>query len=221
VRKAKRAAPVRRAERAVGRTGLKLLARTGARALRAQAARLGSVSARAVELGGRTVELGRRAVESHTGRRPPIQVSVDVAVPLTVAWDEWMSFDAFTEGVAELRDVARDGGRLTGELAHGREWEAEIVDEREHEAFAWRSESGTDCAGLITFHALAERLTRIELELDVVPSSAWQTVTLSAGLAARRAQDDLRRFKARVEFINPDEYTTDEQDDGAGRDADQ
>jgi uncharacterized membrane protein len=156
----------------------------------------------------RSAALTREALESTARRRPPIQVSVDVAVPLEFAWEEWMSFSGLTEGVHRIEDVERDGDRLFGHTDSRRpaDWEAEIVDEREDESFAWRSVEGSDVAGLATFHRLSDRLTRIELDLDVLPTHPLEAVSLALGNANRRAEADLRRFKAHVEFIDPDVY---------------
>jgi uncharacterized membrane protein len=160
------------------------------------------------EAANRTVSTGRKAIAAGVSGRPPIQVGIDVAVPLDVAWDKWMDFTALTEGVHGIKDVERDGNRLVGQTsgAHSVDWEAEILDERPHEAFAWRSLEASDCAGLATFHRLSDRLTRIELDLDVLPTGPLETLALSLRLADRRAEAELRRFKARVEFINPDVY---------------
>jgi uncharacterized membrane protein len=115
------------------------------------------------------------------------------------------------EGVHRIEDVERDGDSLIGRTAapHSTDWSAEIVDEREQESLAWRSVEGSDCAGLVTFHQLSERLTRIELDLDVLPTRPTEAVALGLHLAHRRAEADLRRFKAHVEFINPDVYEAD------------
>src|SRR5581483_2028522 len=105
-------------------------------------------------------------------RRLPVQVSVDVAVPLEVAYAEWMRLESLPEGVHCVKDIERSEGGLVGErrgFGEPQEWEAEIRDERPNESFAWRSTRGSDVAGLITFHRLSERLTRLELQLDVVP----------------------------------------------------
>jgi uncharacterized membrane protein len=168
----------------------------------------------------RTAAVSRNVLEENLGRPLPIQVAIDVAVPLNVAWDEWMTFDSLIDGVHKTEDVERDGDHLVGRTAPPRssEWEAEIIDEREHEAFAWRSVTGSDCAGLVTFHRLSDRLTRIELDLDVVPTSPSETLALTFHLAHRRAETELRRFKARVEFINPDVYETDTNHNGSGPD---
>ncbi len=156
----------------------------------------------------RTAATGKNALDSGLSRRLPIQVSVDVAVPLEFAWDEWMMFEFFTEGVHRIEDVEREGNRLYGRTAPPlpTDWEAEIVDERQYADFAWRSSQGSDCAGLAAFRALSDRLTRIELDLDVLPTNPAETVALGLHLAHRRAEADLRRFKAKLEFTNPDVY---------------
>jgi uncharacterized membrane protein len=122
------------------------------------------------------------------------------------------------EGVHRIVDVERDGDSLVGRTAGPREvdWEAEIKDEREDESFAWLSVEGTDVAGLATFHQLSERLTRIELDLDVVPTNPTEAMTLALHLAHRRAEADLRRFKAHVEFISPDAYEEQSHRNGNG-----
>jgi uncharacterized membrane protein len=164
--------------------------------------------------------VGKNALEAGLSKRLPIQVSIDVAVPLAVAWEEWMTFESLTDGVHGTEDVQRDGDYLIGRTAGPRsaDWEAEIVDEREQESFAWRSTTGSDCAGLVTFHRLSDRLTRIELDLDVLPTSPGETLVLSLHLAHRRAEAELRRFKARAEFINPDLYEAEITQDGSGPD---
>jgi uncharacterized membrane protein len=141
-------------------------------------------------------------------QRLPIQLSIDVAVPIHVAWEQWRSWGSLPEGVHRIQDVERDGDSLLGHTAGPRsvDWEAEIKDEREDESFAWRSVAGTDVAGLATFHRISDRLTRIELDLDVVPTNPSEAVTLALHLAHRHAEADLRRFKAHVEFISPDAY---------------
>jgi uncharacterized membrane protein len=113
-------------------------------------------------------------------------------------------------------DVERDGDLLIGRLAGARprDWAAEILDERPCESFAWRSVEGSDCAGLITFHKLSERLTRVEADLDVVPMGAAQTLAFASHLAHRRAEAELRRFKARLEFVSPDVYASSPESNG-------
>jgi uncharacterized membrane protein len=166
----------------------------------------------------RAAETSRNAYEAGTSKLVPIQLSIDVAVPIHVAWQEWRTWGCLPEGVHRIVDVERDGDSLVGHTAGPREvdWEAEIKDEREDESFAWLSVEGTDVAGLATFHQLSERLTRIELDLDVVPTNPTEAMAMALHVAHRRAEADLRRFKAHVEFISPDAYQENGQGNGNG-----
>lgn len=208
----KRAAARDGSKRAVTRGGSKRAA-AAVSPKRAAAAAGKKVIGKATKTAARkTLSVARQAIETGLSKaadsRPPIQAAVDVAAPLSVVWDEWMSFEAFTEGLHRIEGVEREGNELVGHTAgpDAREWRAEIVDEREHESFAWRSVEGTDCAGLITFHRLSDRLTRVDADLDVMPTNPVEVVLLSLRIPNRRAQRELQRFKARVDFINPDVY---------------
>ena len=147
-------------------------------------------------------------------RRLPIQQCVDIAVPLQVAYDEWMLLEFLPEGARRVERIERQrNGNLTGRLTGPtwpRGWEAEVLDDRPQESFAWRSVKGSDCAGLITFHSLGDRLTRLELQLDIVPKRPLEGAEFLLHIADARARGDLRRFKARLETINPDSYGVDD-----------
>jgi uncharacterized membrane protein len=218
--------PVRRAKEAVtpdvGSGGSKLVRKAAAKAAKAIAKKSLRTAAAAIRSAAdRTASVGRDAVEAGLeagmSKRLPIQVSVDVAVPLKFAWDEWMGYGSIPEGVHRIEDVERDGDSLFGRVSGPRsaDWEAEIVDEREEQSFAWRSVQGTDTAGLVTFHRLSDRLTRIELDLDVLPTNPAEALTMASHVARRRADADLRRFKAHVEFINPDVYESESGRNGS------
>jgi len=148
------------------------------------------------------------------GRELPIQCSIDIAAPIDVVWDEWTRLEFLPEGTHRVTEVEEDGdGRLVGR-ADGADWEAEVTDERIDESFAWHSVSRSDCSGLATFHELSDRLTRIELHLDVEPGAVGEAMTLLLHVADHRAQAELRRFKAHVEAIDPDEYPPPANEDG-------
>jgi uncharacterized membrane protein len=168
----------------------------------------------------RVAEESREAIQRMATPQLPIQCAVDIAVPVRVAWAQWMRLQRIPEGVGRVRQIKRDGDELFGRIdrtGHP-DWRAEVLDERDGESFAWHSVEGSDCAGLITFHRLSDRLTRAELNLDVLPTSAAEAVALATHLAHRRAAFELRRFKARLELINPDLYEQDDEvKDTAGR----
>jgi uncharacterized membrane protein len=190
----------------------RIVSRTAAKRLQGPRDALTSLADRASN--GDGVPLAERI------RSLPIQCSIDIAVPLEVAYDEWMKLEFLPEGVHRIEQIRRDGDRLRGRIAGARAkhsaWRAEVREEREDESFAWRSLKGSDCLGLATFHRLAERLTRIELELDVVPARPAEAFELLMHVADRRAETDLRRFKARLERISPEDYPSFVEDAGDG-----
>src|SRR2546421_2276356 len=81
-------------------------------------------------------------------RSVPIQCSIDIAVPLEVAYEEWMKLEFLPEGIHRVEQIRRKGDRLTGRIlgamANHERWRAEIREERRCESFAWRSVSGSD-----------------------------------------------------------------------------
>jgi uncharacterized membrane protein len=143
-------------------------------------------------------------------RSIPIQCSIDIAVPIEVTYSQWMKLEFLPEGAHRVEHIKRRtnrlSGRIVGALAQRADWKAEVREERPNESFAWRSIKGSDCLGLATFHRLAERLTRIELELDLVPTRPAEAFELLTHISDRRAETDLRRFKAELERISPDDY---------------
>jgi uncharacterized membrane protein len=192
-------------EKSAGREVLKLTSRLVRRTIAERLPAPGEALAALSERAGNGAEDGVPLVGRL--RSVPIQLSIDIAVPLELAYEEWMKLDFVPEGVHTVRDIRRNGDRLRGRIPSSRQrWRAEIREERPSESFAWRSLSGSDCLGLVTFHRLAERLTRLEVELDVIPQGPAQAFELLTHIADRRAETELRRFKAELERISPDDY---------------
>lgn len=195
-----------------GESGTKVV---GKRARRAAVGGGGSLLTRLLIMGSRAAAhaLADKGAKGLDGllekvRRLPIQQSIDVAVPPEIAWAQWMELKHLPEGTQRLSNVQREGDELRARIdgARGSDWSAEIIDEREQESFAWQSTQGSDSAGLATFHPLGERLTRIELTLDVQPEDLSEAARLLLHIADRRVGQELRRFKADAELLNPDVY---------------
>jgi uncharacterized membrane protein len=234
VAKAKKASAKKTTDVIPAASGSRLARRVAKHALKTVASRIlesGAGSLRAAAQTGadgirvgavRVAEQSREAIQRAAAPQLPIQCAADIAVPLRVAWEEWMRLEVIPEGTHRVHQIERDDDGLFGTIDRPGQpdWHAEILDEREEQSFAWHSLAGSDCAGLVTFHRLSERLTRVELNLDVRPTSAAEAFTLNAHLAHRRAAIELRRFKARIELINPDLYEQDaEVEETAGQPA--
>jgi uncharacterized membrane protein len=142
------------------------------------------------------------------GRRMPIQQAVDVAAPIDVVYDQFTLFEDWPKFMhrAERVEQKDEATVVFHEKVWGirRQWEAEIVEQYPDERIVWESVSGMQHVGVVTFHELAERLTRIELNIDIDPSGPIEKIARGARFAKRAARADLKRFKAYVEMHDED-----------------
>src|SRR4051812_4158141 len=138
------------------------------------------------------------------GRRMPIQQAVDVAAPLETVYDQWTQFEDFPKFMHRVERVEQrdDTTVVFHEKVWGvrRMWEAEIVEQVPDERIVWRTTSGMQHVGVVTFHQLSDRLTRVELNIDIDPDGAIEKIARGARFAKRAARADLKRFKAFVEM---------------------
>jgi uncharacterized membrane protein len=138
------------------------------------------------------------------GRRMPIQQAIDVAVPVKTAYNQWTQFEDWPRFMHRLeRVVQRDPSHVafkTKIWGVSKEFEAEIVEQRPDERIKWRVTDGLTHAGVVTFHELSERLTRIEVNLDVQPDSLIEKAARGMRHVKRAVRADLSRFKAYVEM---------------------
>lgn len=134
----------------------------------------------------------------------PIQESIDVAVPINVAYDLCTRFEEYPGFISHIERAEREAGdevsfatRMRGST---RRLEVEIYDQIENERIDWRSTGGTRHSGVITFHELAPRLTHIELSVDHEPQGLVQRISRSAHFTERAVRAEMRRFKAFAEL---------------------
>ena len=148
-----------------------------------------------------------------SGRRMPVQQAMDVAVPLETAYNQWTQFEEYPSFMQRVDSASQDDDThvtFTEKMwGFSREFKAEIVEQRPNERIVWRSESGLKHAGVVTFHELAERLTRIEVTVDFKPESLFQKFARGARFSKRAIRADMHRFKAYIEMS--------EEEDGAWR----
>ncbi len=132
-----------------------------------------------------------------------VQESVDVDVPIRVAYDQWTQFESFPqfmEGVDEVRQVSDTRNHWVTEIAGiKREFDTEITEQHPDERIAWRSVDGAKQAGVVTFHRLGEGRTKVMLQMDFEPEGVTETVGDLLGIVKNRAKGDLERFKAFIE----------------------
>jgi uncharacterized membrane protein len=133
-----------------------------------------------------------------------VQESIDVAVPVRVAYDQWTQFESFPnfmEGVESITqiDPTHTHWRVKAGGAH-RDFDATITEQLPDERVAWKStEGGPHHAGVVTFHRLSDGETRVMVQMDWEPSGAAEKVGAAVGADDRRVKGDLKRFKEFIE----------------------
>jgi len=150
----------------------------------------------------------------------PIQESIDVAVPLGGAFElcsQFLDFPDYLDRLVEVEEadeshfvfVAKARRRL-------HELEVEIVDERQDERIEWECAGELGHTGVLTFHPLAPRLTRLELTIERRPEGVSERLARQVHLPERAIQAELHRFKAHAELLDEsfDDYVSDDSPDG-------
>src|SRR5436190_5935269 len=152
---------------------------------------------------------GGKADGTGRGRRLPIQEAIDVGVPIDVAYNEWTQFEQFPEFMHRVEQIEQkdDTHLVWHENIWGRrrKWTAEITDQTPNERIAWRSEEGAENVGVITFHDLGDRLTRILVNLDFQPKGLMEKTASGFRMSRRALRSDLMRFKAHIEMQDEEE----------------
>ena len=132
-----------------------------------------------------------------------IEQSIDVAVPLRTAYNQWTQFEefpTFMEGVKEVRQIDDVRTHWVTEVGGKREeWDAEIIEQQPDERVAWRSTSGKGTAGVVTFHRLADAETRVTVHIEHETKGLVESVGSALGVDDRRVKGDLERFRDMIE----------------------
>lgn len=129
--------------------------------------------------------------------------SVDVAVPVRTAYNQWTQFESFPqfmEGVDEITQLTDTKTHWRTSIAGvHREFDAEITEQHPEERVAWRTVDSPHHAGVVTFHRLDDARTRVTLQMDYEPESLTEKVGTALGIVQNRAEGDMQRFKEFIE----------------------
>jgi uncharacterized membrane protein len=192
---------------------------------------LGKVASSVIPGGG-----GGGGGSSGKTRRLPIQRWTDVAVPVEQAYRGWTDFENFPNFMHRVLRVSQeDENKLEWDEKiwfSRRQWEGEITDRRKNDRIAWKTTSGMQHAGVVSFHQIAPRLTRVMVTMDFMPQGVMEKMASGLRFVKRAVQADLARFKAQVEMEDAkgieykstqkgEERDEDEQDRSSGNEAEQ
>jgi uncharacterized membrane protein len=138
------------------------------------------------------------------GRRLPVQEHVDVGVDAETAYNQWTQFEEFPQFMHRVEKIEQkdDTTLMWHENIWGvrRSWEAEILDQQPNERVAWRGKGQTEVVGVVTFHRLSDRLTRVMVNMDFQPKGLFEKTASGFRISRRAVKSDLMRFKAYIEM---------------------
>ena len=139
--------------------------------------------------------------------------SIDVGVPISVAYNQWTEFGSFPSFMKKVESVdAEDDNKLEFKaqifLSH-RTWEATVLEQVPDERIVWRSKGEKGHVdGAVTFHELGPNLTRILVVLEYYPQGLFEKTGNIWRAQGRRARAELRHFRRHVmtrTILNPDD----------------
>jgi uncharacterized membrane protein len=126
--------------------------------------------------------------------------SVDVNRPINMVYNQWTQFESFPEFMEGVERIdQRDDTHLHWVIKVGvvtREFDATVTEQHPDERVAWKSDSGPDHAGVVTFHRLDDDNTRVTTQMDVDPDGVIENVADKLGILKARVSGDLKRFKS-------------------------
>jgi uncharacterized membrane protein len=132
-----------------------------------------------------------------------VEKSIEVNVPVSTAYNQWTQFEEFPKFMEGVKEVTqKDDARLQwcAEIAGKEErWEAEITSQIPDERIAWRSTTGAENVGIVTFQPADNGSTLVHLRIEFEPDGVVETVGNALGVVDRRVEGDLERFKSFIE----------------------
>jgi uncharacterized membrane protein len=158
----------------------------------------------ALPFGGRGGGTKGGAMGVGKGRRMPVQQSVDIGVPVETVYNQWTQLDLWPDFMHRVTRVTQEDPcsvsfavKVWGKT---KEFTAQIETQRPDERIKWKVTQGMNHTGVVTFHELGPRLTRLLLDLDVEPGSMLEKAARGLRHVKRAARGDLHRFKAFIEM---------------------
>ena len=133
-----------------------------------------------------------------------VQESVDVDVPIRVAYDQWTQFESFPQFMSGVERITQLDEKHTHWVTDidgvKREFDAEVTEQHPDERVAWRSIDGeTVHAGVVTFHKLTDTSTRVTVQIDWEPTGVVEKAGAVVGADNFAVKRDLENFKKFIE----------------------
>ncbi|GAA5707353.1 cyclase [Streptomyces avermitilis] len=133
-----------------------------------------------------------------------VEESIEVAVPVSTAYNQWTQFEEFPQFMGGVERIEQQTATLTHWVTKvggvTREFDAEIVEQIPDEQVSWTTVGGdVHQAGVVTFHRLDDRRTKVMLQMDHDSKGVVDAVGDKLGVVKHQVSEDLKRFKSFIE----------------------
>ncbi len=131
-----------------------------------------------------------------------IEHSMEVEVPVRTAYNQWTQFEDFPSFMAGVESVKQiDDTHLHWKADIGgikREWDATITEQTPDQRIAWKATDGTANAGVVTFHHVDEKKTRVMLQITIDGDDLIERLGEKLGVIESQIEADMDRFKEMI-----------------------
>ncbi|GHA26185.1 SRPBCC family protein [Streptomyces anthocyanicus] len=139
-----------------------------------------------------------------------IMETVDIGVPLRTVYDQWtqlQDFSDFTKGVQSVSPHDETTSDWTAKIAFStRSWKATVQEQIPDQRIVWTSEGAKGSTnGVVTFHELAPRLTRVVVVVEYYPAGFFEKTGNLWRAQGRRLRLDLKHFARHVTMTDAEE----------------
>jgi uncharacterized membrane protein len=134
------------------------------------------------------------------GNKPTVILeSIDVGVPVRTAYDRWTRYQDFSTFAKGVKSAGRaDDTHSDWQLKvfwSNRSWKAHTTEQVPDDRITWTSEGAKGTTkGTVSFHALADNLTRVLLVIEYYPKGLFEKTGNIWRAQGRRARLDLKHF---------------------------
>ncbi len=156
--------------------------------------------------------------DDQTQRKTDLKVtniveSIDVGVPVWLAYNQWTQFRDFPTYMKKVENVEQEEPEKLVWQAQvmwsHRKWESTIIEQVPDERIVWQSKADKGSVdGTVTFHELAPDLTRILLVMQYHPKGFVEKTGNIWRAPGRRVRLELKHFVRQVmsqSILNPDD----------------
>jgi Polyketide cyclase / dehydrase and lipid transport len=129
--------------------------------------------------------------------------SIEVGVPVSVAYNQWTEFEDFPTFMKKVENVKQESETEMAWKAQvfwsHRSWTSNVVEQMPDERIVWESEGEKGRVnGTVTFHELTPDLTKILVVLEYHPQGFFEHTGNLWRAQGRRARLELKHFQRHV-----------------------